>query len=181
MLRITVPLSPEGWDEAKQQFVEPKNQILELEHSLISLSKWESKWQKPFYTKKEKTDEEVLDYIKCMTLSDNVDSDVYNHLTPKNIDEIQKYISNPMTATTFSKTNRGKPNREIVTAELIYYWMITANVPFECQEWHLNKLITVLEVCAVKNAPQKKRSKDEMMRERAALNEARKKQWNTTG
>lgn len=181
MLSIAIPLSPEGWDEVKQRFVEPKTQILDLEHSLISLSTWESKWKKPFYTKKEKTDEEVLDYIKCMTLSDNVDPDVYNHLTPKNVDEIQKYISDPMTATTFSKRNNGKPSREIVTAELIYYWMLMANVPLDRDTWHLNKLITLLEVCAVKNAPPKKRSKAEMMRERAALNEARRKQWNTNG
>lgn len=181
MLRLIIPLSPEGWDEAKQQFVEPKSQVLELEHSLISLSKWESTWKKPFYTNKEKTDEEVLDYIKCMTLSENVDPDVYNHLTSKNVDEIQKYISDPMTATTFSKQSRGNSSREIVTAELIYYWMLTANVPFDRETWPLNKLITLLEVCAVKNAPAKKRSRSEMMRERAALNEARKKQWNTRG
>lgn len=181
MLQITIPLSPEGWDEARQRFVEPKTQILELEHSLISLSKWESKWQKPFFTKKDKTDEEVLDYIKCMTLSENVDPEVYDHLTAKNVDEIQKYIGNRMTATTISRMPGNKPSREIVTAEVIYYWMITAQVPHEYESWHLNRLITLLEVCAVKNAPPKKRSKGEMMRERAALNEARRKQWNTNG
>lgn len=181
MLRITVPLSPEGWDEAKQQFVEPRTQVLELEHSLISLSEWESRWKKPFHSKGNKTDEEVLDYIKCMTLSKNVDPEVYEHLTAKNISDIQEYISDSMTATTFSNRKNKHSNRETVTAELIYYWMISANVPPNYETWHLNKLITLLEVCAVKNAPAKKQNTGEMLRERAALNAARKKQWNTKG
>lgn len=181
MLRLIVPMSSEGWDEVNQRFVEPETQILELEHSLVSLSKWESKWHKPFYVKKEKTDEEVLDYIKCMTLTDNINPKIYDHLTMKHIDEIQKYISDSMTATTFPNRNGGTPNRETVTAELIYYWMLKANIPLDRETWHLNRLITLLEVCAVKDTPPKKRGKAEMLRERAALNEARRKQFNTTG
>ena len=181
MLTITVPISPEGWDEIKQEFVEPKSQMLQLEHSLISLSKWESKWQKPFYSKKEMTDEETLDYIKCMTLNKTVDTDIYNHLTRENIDDIMKYIGNPMTATTFRKDDKSQNNREIITSELIYYWMIALNIPFECQKWHLNRLITLIRVCSIKNSPPKKMSKREIMSRNAALNAARRKQMNTKG
>ena len=181
MLTITVPISPEGWDETKQEFIEPKSQILQLEHSLISLSKWESKWQKPFYSKKEMTDEEALDYIKCMTLNKTVDPDVYNHLTRENIDDVMKYIGNPMTATTFRKDDKSQNNREIITSELIYYWMIASNIPFECQKWHLNRLITLIRVCSIKNSPPKKMNKREIMSRNAALNAARRKQLNSKG
>lgn len=181
MLTITVPISPEGWDETKQEFIEPKSQILQLEHSLISLSKWESKWQKPFYSKKEMTDEEALDYIKCMTLNKTVDPDVYNHLTRENIDDVMKYIGNPMTATTFRKDDKSQNNREIITSELIYYWMIASNIPFECQKWHLNRLITLIRVCSIKNSPPKKMNKREIMSRNAALNASRRKQLNSKG
>lgn len=181
MLTITVPISPEGWDEEKQEFVEPKSQILQLEHSLVSLSKWESKWQKPFYSKKDMSNEETLDYVKCMTLTKNVDPDVYNHLTPENIKTILDYIGNPMTATTFGKETNSGNNREVITSELIYYWMIASNIPFECQKWHLNRLITLIRVCSVKNAPPKKRSKRDIMSRNAALNAARRKQFNSNG
>ena len=181
MLTITVPISPEGWDEVKQEFVEPKTQTLQLEHSLVSLSKWESKWQKPFYSKKEMSEEETFDYIKCMTLTKNVDPNVYNHLTNENIKEVVDYIGNPMTATTFSKDDKGPNNREIITSELIYYWMIASNIPFECQKWHLNRLITLIRVCSIKNTPPKKRSKRDIMSRNAALNASRKRQLNTNG
>lgn len=181
MLTINVPISPEGWDEEKQEFVEPKCQTLQLEHSLVSLSKWESKWQKPFYSKKETSEEETLDYIQCMTLTKNVDVSVYHHLTRENIKAVMDYIGNPMTATTFSKEDKGSNNREVITSELIYYWMITSNIPFECQKWHLNRLITLIRVCSVKNAPPKKRSRRDIMSRNAALNASRRKQMNTKG
>lgn len=181
MLTITVPISPEGWDEEKPEFVEPKSQTLQLEHSLVSLSKWESKWQKPFYSKKDMSNEEALDYIKCMTLTKNVDPDVYNHLTQENIKTILDYIGNPMTATTFGKETNSGNNREVITSELIYYWMIASNIPFECQKWHLNRLITLIRVCSIKNAPPKKRSKRDIMSRNAALNAARRKQFNSNG
>lgn len=181
MLTITVPISPEGWDEEKQEFVEPKSQTLQLEHSLVSLSKWESKWQKPFYSKKDMSNEETLDYIKCMTLTKNVDPDVYNHLTQENIKTILNYMGNPMSATTFGKETNSGNNREVITSELIYYWMISSNIPFECQKWHLNRLITLIRVCSVKNTPPKKRSKRDIMSRNAALNAARRKQFNSNG
>lgn len=176
MLRITVPISPEGWDEEKEEFVESKVEILELEHSLVSLSKWESKWCKPFLTKDEKTTEETLDYIKCMTLDSDVDPSIYEKLTSNNIVQINDYIGAPMTATTFREDKNTKGSREIVTSELIYYWMVALNIPFECQEWHLNRLLTLVRVCNIKNTPPKKKSTREIMSRNAALNAARRKQ-----
>ena len=180
MLQITIP-AVELWDERKQEFVTTKEQTLQLEHSLVSLSKWESKWCKAFLTKQEKTFEETLDYIKCMTITQNVDPEVYNYLTNKNIEEINNYIDAPMTATYFSDDKTAKISREQVTAEIIYYWMIALNIPFECQKWHLNRLIALIKVCNIKNAPPKKRSKKEIMSRNAALNAARRKRLNTKG
>ena len=180
MLRITIP-AVEQWDETKQEFISTKEQTLSLEHSLVSLSKWESKWCKAFLTKQEKTFEETLDYIKCMTLTQNVDPEVYNYLTNGNINEINEYIEAPMTATYFSDEKTSKTSREQITAELIYYWMIALNIPFECQKWHLNRLLTLIKVCNIKNQPPKKRSKKDIMSRNAALNAARRKQLNTKG
>lgn len=178
MLEIAIP--SEHWDEQKQEFVYGKEQVLRLEHSLVSLSKWESKWCKPFLSKKEKTDEEMLDYVRCMTLTQNVHHEVYGKLTESNIREISSYIDSPMTATWFSEEKKSL-SREIVTSELIYYWMITLNIPFECQKWHLNRLLTLIKVCNIKNAPPKKMNKNELMRRNTALNEARKKRLHTKG
>lgn len=180
MLYITIPAA-EFYDEEKNEFVYAKEQKLQLEHSLVSLRKWESKWCKAFLTKVDKTEEETIDYIKCMTITQNVDPEVYNRLTDKNIKQINEYIAAPMTATYISEENNGKPNRETVTAELIYYWMIALNIPFECQRWHLNSLLTLIKVCNIKNTPPKKRSKKEIASRNAALNAQRRQQLNTRG
>ena len=161
MLQITIPASiREDFNDETNTFVyteTEKEQTLNLEHSLVSLSKWESKWHKPFLSKKDKTDEELLDYIKCMTLTPNVNPDIYSRLTKANYKEIEKYIANPMTATTFSDTQNRKHSREIITAEIMYHWMVALNIPFEpCQRWHLNRLVTLVRVCNIKNAPPKK-------------------------
>lgn len=182
MLQITIPLAPEGWDEQKQEFVEAQTITLQLEHSLVSLSKWESKWHKAFLSKKDKTGEEIVDYIKCMTLTQHVKPEVYNYLTKENIDQINQYIENPMTATVFSeRKTSGKASNEVVTSELIYYWMIALNIPFECRKWHLNKLLTLIRVCEVKNSPPKKMSKRDLMSRNAKLNAARRQQLNSRG
>ena len=180
MLQITIPAT-ELWDDRKEEFVRVKEQTLQLEHSLVSLSKWESKWHKAFLTKYEKTLEETLDYIKCMTITQNVDPEIYNYLSQANIEQVNNYIANPMTATVFSEDKTNNSSKEVVTAELIYYWMIALNIPFECQKWHLNRLLTLVRVCNIKNTPPKKRSKREIMSRNAALNAARRKQYNTKG
>lgn len=181
MLRITIP-AVEMWDESKEEFVHSKEQTLMLEHSLVSLSKWESKWCKVFLSGEDKTNEEILDYIKCMTLTQNVDPEVYNYLTEDNLGKINDYISAPMTATYFSSKDKPKGSTgEMVTSELIYYWMIALNIPFECQKWHLNRLLTLIEVCNIKNQPPKKMGRNEILRRNAELNEARKKKLNTRG
>lgn len=180
MLQITVP-AVEQWDEEKQEFINTKEQTLQLEHSLVSLSKWESKWKKAFLSRQDKTYEETLDYIKCMTLTQNVKPEVYQHLTNGNIEQINRYISDPMTATYFREDKTERKSSEAVTAELIYYWMITLNIPPEYQKWHLNRLLALIRVCEIKNSPPKKRSRKEIMRQNAALNAARRKRLNTKG
>lgn len=180
MLRITIP-AVELWDERKQEFIKTKEQTLQLEHSLVSVAKWESKWCKAFLSKKEKSYEETLDYIKCMTITQNVDPEIYSYLTNANFEQINEYISAPMTATTFSEDKTSKGNREVITAEVIYYWMIALQIPPEYQKWHLNRLLTLIRVCNIKNAPPKKRSKRDIVSQNAALNAARRRQLNTRG
>lgn len=178
MLEIHVPISQEEWDDEKQMFIPPKTVKLQLEHSLISISKWESKWHKPFFLKEDKSPEETIDYIRCMTLTQNVKPEIYELLTEENINEIQEYIGNPMTATTFSNRNDNKQSssRELVTSELVYYWMVSLNIPFdECQKWHINRLLTLIRVCNVKNEPPKKMSQKELYKHHAAVNAARRK------
>ena len=180
MLEIVIP-ETEQWDEVNQEFITSNRQILRLEHSLVSLSKWESKWKKPFLSNKEKTYEETIYYIKGMTLTQNVNDTVYNLLDKDNIEKINKYIGDPMTATTFKEDPNKKGGREIITSELIYYWMISLNIPFERQKWHLNRLLTLIKVCGIKNQPPKKMSKRDVMSRNAALNAARRKQMNSRG
>lgn len=180
MLQITVP-SAELFDEENQEFVYVKQATLQLEHSLVSLSKWESKWNKPFLTKEEKTIQETIDYIRCMTITQNVNPMVYRCLTNDNIRQVNSYIEAPMSATRFYEEKNGKINREQVTAEIIYYWMIALSIPFECQKWHLNRLLTLIRVCNIKNQPPKKHSRKEIMRRNAALNAARRRQLHTKG
>lgn len=181
MLQIAVPIIPERWDEEKEEFIEPKYQTLQLEHSLVSLSKWESKWCKAFFSKREKTAEEMMDYIRCMTITQNVKPEVYDHLTRNNISQIYEYIESPMTATYFTEDRNGKVNKETITSELIYYWMIALNIPVEFQKWHLNRLLTLIRVCNIKNQPAKKMSKRDIMRRNSSLNAARRQQLNTRG
>lgn len=180
MLQIIIP-SIEMWDEVEEKFVYTKEQKLSLEHSLVSLSKWESKWCKPFLSKEAKTVEETIDYIRCMTITQNVNPEIYRYITNDNIKEVNKYIEAPMTATIINEPKSNSVNREQITAELIYYWMIALNIPFECQKWHLNKLLTLIRVCNIKNRPPKKMSKSQLMSRNTALNAARKRQLNTKG
>lgn len=181
MLQITVPAN-ELWDEQALEFVSVKQQTLQLEHSLVSISKWESKWNKPFFSEKEKSYEETIDYIKCMTLTKNVQPEVYRCLTNGNVEEIYKYLESPMTATTFSDSGSNKRSKkEIITSELVYYWMTALNIPFECQKWHINRLFTLIRICEIKSQPDKKVNKAQRTMDYAKLNAERRKKMNTKG
>ena len=181
MISITIPAG-ELYDFSKDEFISIKDHVLLLEHSLVSIAKWESKWEKPFLGEDKKTKIEIIDYIRCMTITQNVDPVVYNFITDQNIEDVSKYIEAPMTATWFSERNTGPViNKEIVTAEIIYYWMITFNIPVEFQKWHLNRLLTLIKVCSIKNAPKEKMKKSEILSKYKALNKARKAALHTNG
>lgn len=174
MLEITIP-KQEYFDESCGEFVYVPEQHLTLEHSLVSLSKWESKWHKPFLQEESKTIEESLDYIRCMTINKNVNPLAYRGITPALFKQINDYIDAPMTATWFSKEQSKGSKSEVITSELIYYWMIALQIPVEFEKWHLNRLITLIKVCNIKNAPPKKMSRREIMERNRRLNAARKK------
>lgn len=179
MLEITIPAG-EMFDETTSEFIECPGKTIKLEHSLVSVSKWEAKHHKPFLKREEKSSEEVLDYIKCMTVTQNVDDKVYAFLSSENLKTIMSYIENPMTATKVPNVGGG-PSRETVTSELIYYWMTAYNIPSEYQKWHLNRLMALIEICAFKNAPQKKMSKSQILSRNRSLNAARRAKYNTKG
>lgn len=180
MLSLTIP-ETEYFDEREGLFISVASQTILLEHSLMSLAAWESKWHKPFFSKEKKTREEELDYIKCMTITKNVNPLVYRGLVNTHFSKIRDYIDDPMTATTFVKNLNTKPNRNVITAEIIYYWMIALNIPFECQRWHLNRLMTLIKVCDIKSSPSKKMSKKDIYAQNRALNAARRQKLNTKG
>lgn len=179
MLKIVVP-GKEMFDETSQEFVTVGDVVLELEHSLVSLSKWESFHEKPFLGE-EKTTEEVFSYIKFMNLTPDVPETVFENLSEENLSEIQKYLDAKMTATWFSEAPGAPQTRDVITAELIYYWMITFQIPFECENWHLNKLFTLIRVCNIKQAKPKKMSRAEIAARNRELNAQRKAQLGTTG
>lgn len=181
MLQLTIP-SVELWDERTQEFVQTKEHTLTLEHSLVSLSKWESKWCKPFLSNKGMTDEESIDYIRCMTLTQNVPPETYSYIQDSQIAEVIKYINAPMTATWFSEEKKNTRNKEVVTSELIYFWMISFNISKDYEKWHLNRLLTLIRVCERKNnPPTKRKSKQSIANKYAAMNAARRKQLNSKG
>lgn len=188
MLEIVIPEQHhEPFDEWKEEFL-PKVDVpktkLQLEHSLLSLKKWESKWNKPFLSQKEITGEELADYVRCMTLTHGVNPIVYQYIPAKEINTIIEYIQKPMTATWFRNdalVGAQKNSREVVTAEIIYYWMISLNIPVEFQKWHLNQLLTLIKVVNIKNSKPVKKSKADAARERAALNRKRREAYNSRG
>lgn len=181
MLQIVIP-EREVFDEAKSEFITIKETKLNLEHSLISISKWESKWKKPFLDKRGRTFEESIDYIRCMTLNSGVDPKVYFGITQDIFDKVTKYIEDPMSATWFNeKENKKQNSSQVVTSELIYYWLIAYEIPFECEKWHLNRLLTLIRVCDIKNAPNQKMKKSDLYSRNRALNAARRKSLGTHG
>ena len=179
---IHVP-EQEFFNNETGEFFYIKETTFKIEHSLVAIAKWESKWHVAFLDDKvEKTNEMILDYVKCMTISQNVDPNVYNHLPPETLKEINDYIGDPMTATTFSNVNNGPGSSEFITNEIVYYWMIASNIPLECEKWHFNRLMTLIRVCSEKNNPDKKKmNRRDIFNQNRALNEARKKAMKTRG
>lgn len=164
----------EVFDESSMSFISVKETKLQLEHSLVSVSKWESRWKKPFMETMgpNMTAEEFISYVECMCITQNINPAIFSFLTQDQIKEINDYINDPMTATTFTNRdpNAGKGKKEIITSEIVYYWMIAQNIPKECEKWHFNRLMTLIRVCSIKNGPDKKMSKAETMARHKAAN-----------
>ena len=180
MLKIETP-ETELWDEYNQRFILVKKQTLFLEHSLISLSRWESNWEKPFLKRNDKkTLVETIDYVRCMTINNNVDPNVYRVLTADNINAINAYVNAKKTATIVYE-DKHRSTGETVTSELIYYWMVSLGIPFECQIWHLNRLLTLIRVCNVKNSPGKKMGRNALLNRYASLNKKRREAMHSNG
>lgn len=180
MLYLTVK-GRELYDSENNRFIDVKTQTIQLEHSLVSISKWEARWKKPFLSNKTMTVEETVDYIRCMTITQNVNPYLYFCIDDDNVKEVTAYVYDPMTATWFSKDEKKSPNRAVYTSEVIYWQMITLGIPFECQKWHLNRLLTLIHVCNEKNTPPKKLSGRELANRNRALNAARRKKYNSRG
>lgn len=180
MLTIVVP-GIEMFDDESQEFVTRGDVILELEHSLVSLSKWESFFEKPFLGQADKSLEEVMGYVKAMTLTPNIPNEIYQKLSEENFQQINDYIEAKMTATWFSEEPVSRPSREVITAELIYYWMVVFQIPFECENWHLNRLFTLIRICNIKQSKPKKMSRSEIAARNRELNARRKRELGTSG
>lgn len=183
MLILEIPDS-DYWDSKHKKFVTQPGAILHLEHSLVSLSKWESIHQKAFLGKEAKTINETLDYVKCMTLDPDIPPEVYQGLTNDSIKKVNEYVANPYSATkfpNFGSTNVGSNIHDVMTSEVIYYLMFAYNIPKECETWHLNRLLTLLRVFDIKSNPQKKMPRRELAERNTRLNEERRKQLHTKG
>jgi len=180
MLKLIIP-QEESFDEATNRFVVTKATILEFEHSLASLSKWESTFERPFLSNDKKSSEEVIAYVEMMLLTPDVSVETLESLTQVHYDKINQYISSKQTATTINEVRKGGRGGEVITAEIIYYWMVSMGIPFECQYWHLNRLLMLIKVINRKNEPSRKLGRNEAARKQRELNEQRRAQFNTRG
>lgn len=180
MLQLKVDAS-ELYDEAKEEFINTNLRILQLEHSLISISKWESRQHKTFLSKTEKTESQIIDYIRCMTINSNVEPEVYLALTDENLAEINRYINNPMSASFFAKEPEQSGRGEPMTSELIYYWMTYFNIPWEAEKWHLNRLLNLIKIAKMKSSTKNRRNSRDLLSQQAAMNAARREAWGTKG
>lgn len=180
MFHVEIP-DREFFDEGQMRFVKIEGGSFDIEHSLAAIAEWESKWKVPFLSGKKRTLEESLDYIRCMTLTPGVSTALYKNLDNKTLEAINKYIDDKHTATTIKQNSPKKRSNELITSEVIYYWMTTFNIPWECERWNLNRLLTLIEVCSVKGAPQKKMKNRDILAQNRALNNARRAQYGTRG
>ena len=180
-ISISIP-ERELFDQKTRMFIHVKSRTIELEHSLLSISKWESKWHKPYLSKEKKTKEETIDYIRCMCITRDVPEKAFYALDGASFKKIADYIADPMTATTFRKDPNERPSREIITNELVYYWMTELGIPFDpCQRWHFNRLMTLIRVSSIKKAPPKKMSQKDWAMQRSMLNAQRRAKFGSMG
>lgn len=182
-ITINIP-ARELFDPATNRFINTEAKTLTFEHSLMSIAKWESKWHKPYMSKEQRTEEEIRDYIRCMCITDKVDPNIFYAMDQKTINKIVDYITDPQTATTFKKKDE-RPNREIITNEIVYYWMCELGIPFDpCQKWHFNRLMTLIRVASIKKQSPKKSGKkgqQDAINRMSAENARRKALYNTRG
>lgn len=180
-ISIIIP-ERELFDQKSNTFFKTKERKIELEHSLLSISKWESKWHKPYLSKEQKTKEETIDYIRCMCITKDVPEKAFYALDSAAFKIIGDYITDPMTATTFRKDPKDRPSKEIITNELVYYWMAELGIPFDpCQKWHFNRLMTLIRVTSIKKAPPKKMSKKDWASKQTHLNAQRRARLGSKG
>lgn len=179
-IKIRIP-QQELFNEETNEFFTVKETNLTLEHSLVSISKWESKWHIPYLSNNEKTPEQVIDYLRCMTITQNVNPEIYNYIPMDEVIRIKEYIEDPMTATTITKQEGKGRSRKVLTSELIYFYMFSYNIPIDMEKWHLNRLLMLIDVFNEENKPKKKMSKQQVMSRNASLNAARRAQLNSLG
>lgn len=169
----------EAWDDKKQEFVVLKNEVVCLEHSLKSISEWEAKWKVPFLDTTPRTKQMILDYVSCMVVSE-VPKGFLERLKTRDFSRIQEYIDDSRTASWISSEDNTNDGSK-VTSELIYYWMVTAGIPFSAEEWHLNRLMMLIKIYGEKNKPEKKRSREDILERNRELNEKRRREMGTNG
>lgn len=180
MLRLTIE-GEEFFDESTNTFVEVESSVVDLEHSLLSLSKWESKFEKPFLSTTDKTPRETLAYIECMVLTEGFNPLLIQTLSRENLQQVNEYINSTQSATTFGLMPETKGKGETITAELIYYWMVAFNIPFDCEVWHLNRLFSLIRICNIKQGKPKRMSKHQIAQQYHELNAKRKAELGTSG
>lgn len=180
MLEVIVP-AREYWDETLEQFTSQDERVLQLEHSLISISKWESKWRKPFLNDDDKSEEESRDYVRCMTMTKGVPPEVYYAILPEDILRISEYIKTPQTATTINEVPGPPSAKPVITSEVVYYWMIAYKIPQAYEKWHFSRLLTLIRVCEAKSKPPTKMNKADLRAKMRQLNEERRAKYNTRG
>ncbi len=180
MLKILVTPT-ELYDNETNTFTNTEEFEVELEHSLLSLSKWEAKHQKPFLAAGKMTDDEILDYVMCMCLTESVTREMVKGGSDQIFREVNEYINSSQSATTFGEMPEKRGRGEVITSELIYYWLVAFTIPFECETWHLNRLFSLIRICNMKNSKPKKVAPGEAARQRKELNDKRKAEWGTSG
>lgn len=184
MLKIHIPAG-EVWNSQEEIFETCKGYDLVLEHSLISISKWESKWHKAYLGPQEKTKEEIFDYIRCMIVTPGIPDNITKFITESNLREITDYMRNPMTATVFNSFEDNKPqapSKDTMTSEYIYFLLSSYRIPFrDVEKWHLNRLLTLIRICSIKNEPPKKSNPKHLAKSRSSLNAARRARSGSKG